>query len=191
MGFKLNKPFLRASMELDCQRIARGDITKEEVIFNCIENMRECFIQCKREGNMLDDAMNKHFPNNRDLELNFNIINRNISSCGTCNRGMSLRQTLLPDNSIGNTYLYCNTCRINHNLPNKSSFKASEHKCQICQFQALIVSYPDKRDYNICPNCYKNPPSTPIAIEDNMIDFRCYQCTHNNCLLATGFIYLY
>lgn len=63
--------------------------------------MRNCFIQCNKEANMLDNAINKHFPNNKDIVLDFNTINRHLSTCGVCNKIMTLRQTLLPDNSTG------------------------------------------------------------------------------------------
>jgi DNA topoisomerase-3 len=37
MGYQLNKPHLRAAMELDCQRVARGELAKEVAVRKCME----------------------------------------------------------------------------------------------------------------------------------------------------------
>jgi DNA topoisomerase III len=53
MGYQLNKPFLRSSMELDCQRITRGELRKEDMIRNCLEQMKVESIYNKASHNAI------------------------------------------------------------------------------------------------------------------------------------------
>ena len=43
MGYQLSKPHLRAATEKDCQKIARGELAKADVIRNCLQQMKACF----------------------------------------------------------------------------------------------------------------------------------------------------
>lgn len=61
MGYQLNKPYLRASMEQDCQKIVKGELRKDEMIKNCLDQMKICFLTCSREAQKLDLAMSKYF----------------------------------------------------------------------------------------------------------------------------------
>lgn len=47
VGFQMSAPHLRAAMELDCTRIARGEDTKEAVVERCITMMKQCFQTCQ------------------------------------------------------------------------------------------------------------------------------------------------
>ena len=40
MGYQLMKPYLRAQMEADMNRIARGELRKEEAIRSCLCDMK-------------------------------------------------------------------------------------------------------------------------------------------------------
>jgi DNA topoisomerase-3 len=40
MGYQLNKPYLRASMEQDCQKIVRGEMRREDMVRNCLDQMK-------------------------------------------------------------------------------------------------------------------------------------------------------
>lgn len=92
MGYQLNKPFLRASMERDCQRIAKGELDKNTVVRNVLEQMRLCYETCFQEAFKLDQAVAKHFSKTgMDDIASYVVVQRNLSSCGKCRNKMDLR----------------------------------------------------------------------------------------------------
>lgn len=92
MGYQLNKPFLRAQMEADCQKIARGECRKEDVIRNCLEQMKICFDTCVRESDKLDQAMQKYFTRMGGAESqDYVVVKQRFSKCGVCDQSMDLK----------------------------------------------------------------------------------------------------
>lgn len=92
MGYQLNKPFLRAQMEADCQKIARGECRKEDVIRNCLEQMKICYDTCLREADKLDQAMLKYFARLGAAETNdYVVVKARFSNCGVCEQSMDLK----------------------------------------------------------------------------------------------------
>ena len=59
MGLKLNKPYLRAAMEADCQKIVRGEVLKAEVVTACLHEMQIRFLQAVDQAAKLDVAVAK------------------------------------------------------------------------------------------------------------------------------------
>jgi hypothetical protein len=97
MGYQLNKPQLRAVIEADCQRIAKGQANRADVVRNCLASMRECFLVCSREADKLDQAMRKYFGAKGAGGVaagQFRLLQRNFSLCGTCSASMELRTEL-------------------------------------------------------------------------------------------------
>ncbi|KAK2951585.1 putative DNA topoisomerase 3-alpha [Blattamonas nauphoetae] len=62
MGFPLFKPFLRAQMEFDMNRIAKGSKRKDEVLRDSLTSMRNLFAQVKQSLNRMGGAVELHFP---------------------------------------------------------------------------------------------------------------------------------
>lgn len=92
MGYQLNKPFLRAQMEADCQKIARGECRKEDVIRNCLEQMKICYDTCLREADKLDQAMQKYFARLGAAETqDYVVVKARFSKCGVCEQLMDLK----------------------------------------------------------------------------------------------------
>ena len=92
MGYQLNKPFLRASMEKDCQRIAKGELNKDIVVRNVLEQMKQCYETCFQEAYKLDLSVAKHFSKLGMNDANsYTIISRHLSACGKCDKKMNLR----------------------------------------------------------------------------------------------------
>jgi hypothetical protein len=59
MGLKLNKPYLRAAMEADCQKIVRGQVLRSDVVTACLKEMKTRFLQAVSQASKLDDAVSK------------------------------------------------------------------------------------------------------------------------------------
>ena len=59
MGLKLNKPYLRAAMEADCQKIVRGQVQRDDVVSACLTEMKTRFLQAEAQASKLDDAVAK------------------------------------------------------------------------------------------------------------------------------------
>ena len=59
MGLKLNKPYLRAAMEADCQKIVRGEVLRTEVVTACLNEMQIRFLQAVDQASKLDVAVAK------------------------------------------------------------------------------------------------------------------------------------
>ena len=59
MGLKLNKPYLRAAMEADCQKIVRGEVQRNDVVVACLNEMKTRFLQAVSQAAKLDEAVSK------------------------------------------------------------------------------------------------------------------------------------
>ena len=59
MGLKLNKPYLRAAMEADCQKIMRGEVQRDDVVMACLNEMKARFLQAVSQASRLDEAVSK------------------------------------------------------------------------------------------------------------------------------------
>jgi DNA topoisomerase-3 len=183
MGYQLNKPYLRASMEADCQKIAKGLISKDEVVKACLDGMKKCFIDCNRDAAKLDAAVEKYFTpigGGHAIEA-YRVITRNISECGTCLEKMDLKE-----DEANRRVLHCKTCKEIHRLPPHGIFSAHAQRCMICGFQVLNVKNEEtNKEHTLCPKCFKNPPGPPFSGE-NAAEFRCFMCCEFKCPLAGG-----
>lgn len=200
MGYQLNRPELRAQIEADCQRIVRGEISKQTVIEQCLSTMKDCFLTCNREAGKLDAAMTKYFATlgqgNEENE-NYQMLDGNFSLCGNCQRKMELRVVGAADrgrngrrnnnnnqNNNENRYLYCTRCSQAHVLPTRGELQPHEVSCAICKFQVLSVhNAGTNKTHTICPQCFSNTPPPPEGIE-GIAEFRCFSCAKEGCPLA-------
>lgn len=182
MGYQLNKPQLRALIEADCQKIARGEANKQEVVRKCLEDMRHCFLVCTREAGKLDASMDKYFSalGVGDAE-NFRVAEVGLSLCGDCRGPMDLRVSSAPAQAApveaprggrgaahgtdvpavaagaGNTkrYLFCAPCRKSYIVP-RGDLSAHAVHCAICSFQALSVRNAETgKEHTVCPKCFR------------------------------------
>lgn len=186
MGYQLNKPFLRAAMEKDCQRVARGELSKAEMIENCLSQMKECFKGCRRDVMKLEEAVVKYMGGvvGQVDHSQMNIISRAFSRCGQCGRGMDLKGS---DAGRGDAraqrLLSCSPCGRSYLLPAKGEITPHDHTCPICNFQVVTMRNAETgKSHTLCPMCYKNPPGPPASSE-GVSELRCYACAHA-CPLA-------
>jgi DNA topoisomerase-3 len=183
----LNRPEIRAAIESDCQRIARGELDKAVAVMRCLETMKRCFVTCCSEASKLDQAVEKYYVGlGAGSEEQYTLVHRNLSSCGVCHEGMELRieKTNRVDDKDPKRFLFCKHCKKSYILPLRGELLQHELSCVICQFQVLIVRNTEtNRDHTICPYCFSNPPPPPDGL-DNLQDFRCFSCARSDCTLA-------
>ena len=71
MGLKLNKPYLRAAMEADCQKIVRGEVLRTDVVTACLNEMQIRFLQAVSQASKLDEAVAK-------VRISFTLLCKHI-----------------------------------------------------------------------------------------------------------------
>lgn len=196
MGYQLNKPDLRRETEAECNAIAAGHKSKDDVVQMLLAKMRECFITARFESHKLEQAVARHFPRIGSSNETLRIIQANFSECGRCQSMMSLKQERGRGGNQAHRrkVLYCATCRIGYSLPRGIPHPKFENdgsvptKCPICNFQAIKVERGDGyqgNGYHVCPSCFSSAPQQYGGGASNS-DFRCFQCTHPTCTLASG-----
>jgi DNA topoisomerase-3 len=200
MGYQLNKPDLRREMEHECNLVANGQKTKDDIVGPILAKMRQCFVTATSEAHKLDEAVARHFP--RIGAGNDSIVMQaNFSECGDCHNLMSLKQVNQQgnNNNNGNQHprklLFCNTCQKGWSLPRGQPRPKTEEenggpplKCAICNFQAIGIGRGDGYEgngYHVCPKCFSDPPQDQEGAS-NGGDFRCFSCSHPTCALASG-----
>ncbi|KAJ1407144.1 putative DNA topoisomerase III alpha [Ochromonadaceae sp. CCMP2298] len=155
MGYQLNKPQLRAVIEQDCQKIAKGEAPRAETVKKCLVEMAKCFLTCTREAHLLDASMNKYFTGRGAGDATaYRVLQQGLSACGDCGGGMELRadadeeaapeprrrgaQVQVAEAGDGTSrYLYCRPCAKAHSLPSRGLLLPHEKSCPICNFQVL------------------------------------------------------
>jgi DNA topoisomerase-3 len=56
MGHQLARPYLRRAMERDCQKVARGELSRASMVTACLAEMKRVFLSCKAEIHLLDEG---------------------------------------------------------------------------------------------------------------------------------------
>ena len=199
MGYQLNKPDLRREMEHECNLVALGQKTKEDIMQPILNKMKQCFERANLEAHKLDEAVARHFPRLGSNNNSTSVLRANFSECGTCGNLMTLKQANNnTNNNRGNNrnsfprkLLYCGTCTLGLSLPRGAMEPMMEGntrvKCPICQYQVVKVSRGDGYNgggYNVCPKCFSDPPVEHGGAQN--ADFRCFLCQHPTCQLASG-----
>lgn len=187
MGYQLNKPYLRAAMEKDCQKIAKGEMLRGDMVNSCLLQMKECFISCRRDVLKLEEAVEKYMgradANNRNDQANMNIVSRRLSSCGKCGTQMDLKASGAQGEANTQRILFCAQCNESNMIPSRGEISAHNHICPICNYQVLSVRNTETgKTYTVCPRCYSNPPGPPDS-EEGADELRCFSCAHD-CPLA-------
>lgn len=157
MGYKLNRPELRAMIEHDCQRIAKNEISKLEVIKKCLNIMKECFITCNREANKLDQAIEKYFTKiGFEDRSQYILINPKFSNCALCNQSMKLLVTNNSQSQDIKRFLLCDYCKKSYILPSKGELLHTNNYCNICSFEVITIKNNEtKKEYHFCTNCFR------------------------------------
>ncbi|KAL5714566.1 DNA topoisomerase [Ranunculus cassubicifolius] len=94
IGYELWKPYLRSRMEADMKKVEAGQKRKNEVLNDCLQQMKACFVDARLNRAKLSDAMGIFFersnqPGGDELRGVVGIVRR----CGACNESdMALKR---------------------------------------------------------------------------------------------------
>lgn len=93
MGYELWKPYLRSMMEADMKSVSIGTKSKSEVLENCLQQMKACFLDARANKVKLFDAMGTFFArSSRPVNETQNSI-ETVRPCAACNESeMFLKQ---------------------------------------------------------------------------------------------------
>lgn len=186
MGYQLNKPYLRAAMEKDCVKVSKGELSRSEMVDNCLRQMKECFRTCRRDVGKLEEAIEKYMgaaAAQRTNEVPMRVVSRHLSKCGLCENMMSLNISGQQGEQDCRRVLVCGPCNRSYILPMRGEIIPHSHLCPICNFQVLSIRNAETgRSYTTCPMCFKNPPGPPDS-EEGASEMHCFSCAHA-CLLA-------
>ena len=198
MGYQLNKPDLRRETEAECNMVAAGQKSKEEIMTSLLAKMRECFQTVNQEAHKLDEAVARHFSRLGTSNDTTQIIQAHFSTCGVCNNTMALKQERNGRggrNTTRRKMVFCNTCQSGWNLPRGTPRPKTQNdnggpavKCLICNYQVIQIQRGEGYEgngYHVCPKCFSDPP-TEHGGSANGGEFRCFSCQHPTCSLASG-----
>eukprot|EP00546_Thalassionema_frauenfeldii_P005764 CAMPEP_0178909288 /NCGR_PEP_ID=MMETSP0786-20121207/8421_1 /TAXON_ID=186022 /ORGANISM="Thalassionema frauenfeldii, Strain CCMP 1798" /LENGTH=833 /DNA_ID=CAMNT_0020581337 /DNA_START=2085 /DNA_END=4585 /DNA_ORIENTATION=+ len=193
MGYQLNKPDLRREVEHECNLVANGQKTMEDIMEPILLKMKECFERATAEAHKLDAAVARHFAPLGSRHST--VLQAHFSKCGVCHNSMALKETQAQQRNNNRKVLYCDTCNIGLTLPKGELRPATAQEngtgppilCAICQYQALRVSRESGGSgYAVCPKCYNNPPAEYGGESNAGETFPCFRCQHPTCSLASG-----
>lgn len=198
MGYQLNKPDLRRETEHECNAVALGQKTKDQIMAPILEKMRQCFLHVNAEAHKLDDAVRRHFAPLGSSTTAYRIVQpqRFFGQCGSCGQSnLILKQLINSDRR--KLVLYCPTCALGHSLPSRGEVSLHTENnsnnpvlCPICQFPVLQISRGEGytgNGYKLCVKCFNDSPQE-YGGTNSGTDFRCFECTHPTCSLAGGVI---
>ena len=199
MGYQLNKPDLRREMEAECNHVAAGRKTKEQIMVPILAKMRQCYDTATQEAHKLDEAVGRHFSRLGSSNDTTQVVQANFSGCGICHNQMALKQERnargTGRNASRRKLVYCDTCRAGWNLPRGEVQPKTENdnggppiKCPICNYQVIKVMRGEGYEgngYHVCPKCFSDPPREHGGAQGGG-EFRCFSCRHATCALASG-----
>ncbi|KDO34566.1 hypothetical protein SPRG_00629 [Saprolegnia parasitica CBS 223.65] len=177
MGYQLAKPDLRAAVERDCNAIAQGQKSCDQVVRSCMDQMRTIYQNVVARSGVLDETFQGYFGvANQDAGAgNSRVVDGAFSACGKCHQPMELRKK--PDDG---SLLVCRRCDDQYALPMLANIQKSTTRCPLCQFQVVDIQRSAGTNvYSVCPHCFNHPPNARLN------EMPCYSCTAD-CALATG-----
>mmetsp|Transcript_13185 Transcript_13185/g.38827 ORF Transcript_13185/g.38827 Transcript_13185/m.38827 type:complete len:979 (-) Transcript_13185:215-3151(-) len=203
MGYQLNKPDLRREMEAECNQVAAGQKSKEDIMAPILSRMRECFQRANTEAHKLDEAVARHYSRLGSDDRNARVLRRDFSLCGACGNRTELKQLSGSGQQRGNNQanqirkkiVYCSTCTVGLPLPrgeqspmNDPTNRDQPFLCPICQYQVIKISRGEGytgNGYQVCPMCFSDAPAEHGGAASSG-DFKCFECSHPSCSLASG-----
>ncbi len=181
----LTDPQLRAEMEMDMNRISRGEKTRAEVVNEQRRILGDVFRQCQNGQNTLHQTVFAQLGARPQVDVSdWRTVRRQFSVCGQCDSHMALKAAP-QDGRKKKRAVSCSTCQETHELPpGDHKLEVHDFKCRICNFQVIkVTNASTDKSHFVCPHCFKKPPTDFNGDGGTM---RCFQCTHTDCKLASG-----
>ncbi|CAL9117466.1 unnamed protein product [Musa textilis] len=95
MGYELWKPYLRAMMECDMKAVSIGTKSKSEVLESCLQQMKACFLDARRNKVKLLEAMGLFFERSAGDAHNVGETVRPCSLCSEADMVLKQRPVLI------------------------------------------------------------------------------------------------
>ena len=173
-------PRVRASIEEECSRIARGEAHPQDVVEHTLDLFRRKYDYFVANITKMDQLFSMHFQDvvkeDEDCDERSLVPPENLMSrCGAC-------QTYMNYISLPPHRLFCKTCDTAYNLPSGSAVTpCSGQYCPLDHFELVCVG--NAKD-KMCPRCFNDPP-----FEDTLLVGRdrirggmtCNRCPHPTC----------
>ena len=168
-----------------------------------LEKMRQCYQTACADAAKLDEAVGRRFSRIGSDNRTSQVVQRRFSLCGSCNSLMALKRESSDTtgnrgghnrNASGRNLLFCESCQQGYSLPRGKMHPKTEGesgppvKCPICSFQVIQVQRGEGYEgngYHVCPKCFSDPPIEHGGAAGGG-HFRCFNCTHRSCDLASG-----
>lgn len=97
MGYDLDKPRIRAKIESHCVAVSTGEMTKDQVVTECMLEMKQIFDGVQNKKNQLEEAVAQHFnrvigniDNNNGNNNGNNFPSSPIMKCPKCNNNSNV-----------------------------------------------------------------------------------------------------
>ena len=195
MGIDLWKPNLRAAMERNMTLIANGQMTKEEFLQPCLEELEQIFQQIVAKKDIMVGEVAKFYEastaaGNYTIEPGEERKEGGLEiECGSCEQKTLTLYYLSNERRV----MSCMDCQLDLKIPKKGEITALDFKCPICSFQVLrLKNEGASSSYTVCPWCYNSPPATN-DIEDMpgagsirsgleaVTGMPCFKCPSTDC----------
>lgn len=162
-------PTVRAAIEAECGKIAKGEADAKAVLQHALSVFEAKFRYFVSHLEAMDEL----------FEATFTPLGKSgqpFTRCGRCRKVMTLI-------SSRPARLFCPTCNETLSLPQDGVFqKHGGKRCPLDGFELLYFSLGRKstsvgRSFVLCPYCYANPPFESGARSG----MGCDQCLHPDC----------
>ncbi|XP_026190545.1 DNA topoisomerase 3-alpha [Cyclospora cayetanensis] len=124
----LSKPDLRASMERDMTKIARGLERKDEVVQRHVGTVAEVFHLLRLHIALLDEQIQKILPPLAASDADARVIESDFCTCAKCGASMNL---MACTNQA--------TCELVLRMPRRGTLTLTQHTCPYCCFKVGSV----------------------------------------------------
>jgi len=191
----LSAPYMRASVEMELDNIAKGLHGYRGVLRHLLTMFARKYAYFIRQINKMDLLFGAHFGDGpagehggghggrRSKQLDPLYRERVMTQCGRCKRFMRLIPLPSPPK------LYCAHCEEVYQLPSGGVLKKWQGRsCPLDGFELLLFSTSSHGNvhgfsYSLCPYCYNHPP---FIDDPNVPSFGmgCNQCMHPSCRFA-------
>eukprot|EP00940_MAST-03C_sp_MAST-3C-sp2_P002319 g2319.t1 len=172
-------PRVRAAIENECSRIARGEAKADEVLEYALEIFARKYDHFVDNIGRMDSLFSMHYAPQQQVDGIDKLFDGKLvvgsdappmSRCGVC-------QTYMKYISLPPHRLFCRTCDVTYALPTFGVVSSSPGKyCPLDHFELVVHASGESKKTRLCPRCYNDPP-----FEDIRGGMTCDSCPHPTC----------